>query len=145
MTTATTNGAAKRVRATTPKAVEPPPVLGADAIDAIVKLATDVATERFRAEAAEVKLARLSEHEGFAELKAKYDALQADLLELNRCLNYYGGRRGWCPDYENILGKFNARFTVAELRGRSGYTVLDRNRLALTALPPEDGWEPPEF
>ena len=103
----------------------------------LTKLATKLAKMQVRAELAEAKLA---EHD--PELVAENAALVADIVELNRALNYYGGQKGWCSDYEYLQRQVNERFknrTVA-LQPRAGYEWTGTQPLA-----PDSSWRPLNF
>lgn len=118
-------------------------------VAAIQSMAFEVAGARLRAETAEANLANverraeMAEHElaseELAQLRNDQEELakmRADLVEINRCLNHYGGYRGWCHDYESLITQLNERFTSgAKLLGRPGVPGIE-------SLPEKTNWQP---
>jgi hypothetical protein len=129
----------------------------AEFVAAIQSMAYEVAGARLRAETAEANLANaerraeIAEHELFrvnseelTQLRNDHDELakmRADLVEINRCLNYYGGYRGWCSEYEHLISLVNDRLTSGvKLCGRPG-----EDAGGVAVLPNDADWKPLEW
>lgn len=84
-------------------------------VSALTDMANDLAAQRHRADELESQLAEAVSN------KVIEEDLRADILEINRILNWYGGQRGWCSDYEHLQRLTNERLRQSKMLRRPGY------------------------